>query len=151
MTYRRAASASSAPPSAPSFAGPSGRLALVLLVPIALLAGALGGCHHQVVVPFLDAGDPCIVGAQDHSIDCAEFSDTTCETSGAICPRVVYGCADAIYFSRDDYSECTVEGGDDDASLFGDVSLIGADASSGSDARDGATEDATAAEDAPGE
>lgn len=93
---------------------------------LALLVGG-AACHSsEPVIPFPDAGDPCSGGA--HKIDCAQYAETTCVVSGTTCPRQTYGCADAAYFTSQDYSECPPEAGVDagllDVSLFGnDVNL----------------------------
>ena len=97
---------------------------LLLAALLAALAAAPGACHSaEPVIPFMDAGDPCS-GADAHAIDCAEFAETTCVVQGSTCPRETYGCADAAYFTKDDYSQCP-EGGGPDAPLLGDVNLLG--------------------------
>jgi hypothetical protein len=106
---------------------------LVLLA----LTGALGACHAEPVIPFPDAGDPCATRSGNHAIDCARFPDTTCGASSTSCPREIYGCADAAYFSTEDYSQCPPEAGGRDATLFGDVSLFPDDAFTGREAPDG--------------
>ena len=102
---------------------------------VAALAGGTGACHAEPVIPFPDSGDPCVSGASNHAIDCSRFGETTCGTSSTSCPRLLYGCADAAYFSQEDYSECPPEAGRD-ADLLGDVSLIPVDAPTGLPAPD---------------
>jgi hypothetical protein len=118
----------------------SGRLLLAAL--LGVLARQAGACHSaEPVIPFMDAGDPCSAGGDAHAIDCAQFAETTCVVQGSTCPRETYGCADAAYFTKDDYSDCP-EGGGVDAPLLGDVSLLGdgaviGEAGDGGDAADG--------------
>jgi len=109
---------------------------LLFLVVVAL-TGGLGACHAEPVIPFPDAGDPCASSAANHAIDCARYGETTCGTSSTTCPRLLYGCADAAYFSQEDYSECPPEAGGRDAELSGDVSFIQDETSTGLPAPDG--------------
>jgi len=125
--------------------GYGGTLPVLLL---AALAAGGGACHSQEpVIPFMDAGDPCSGGSGPHALDCAQYAETTCVVEGTTCPRETYGCADAAYFTNDDYSQCPPEGGGGDAPQLGDVSLFGDDASEGPDATAG---DASDARDATG-
>ena len=95
---------------------------------LAQLAVAAACSHPEPVYPFIDAGDPCAASPTAHPIDCAQFADTTCVVEGETCPREIYGCADASYFTSEDYSQCPPEAGSDVA-LLGDGSVIGGDAS----------------------
>jgi hypothetical protein len=109
----------------------------------ALVAG--GACHSQEpVVPFMDAGNPCSGAAGPHPIDCAQYAETTCVVQGSTCPAETYGCADAAYFTKDDYSMCPPEGGGGDAAQLGDVALFGDDVAEGPE---GAASDASDASD----
>jgi hypothetical protein len=114
-----------------------------------LLAGELamvgGACSHQEpVYPFIDAGDPCATSPSAHPIDCAQFAETTCVVEGETCPREIYGCADASYFTAEDYSQCPPEAGGD-VTLLGDGGVIGTDAPADSAGEGGdATSDAPA-------
>jgi hypothetical protein len=120
---------------------------MLLLLLLAALATGGGACHSaEPVIPFMDAGNPCS-GSSAHAIDCAQYAETTCVVAGTTCPEEIYGCADAAYFTKDDYSQCPPEGGGDAAQL-GDVSLLGDDASEGPEA---AANDASDASDAPGD
>jgi hypothetical protein len=85
------------------------------------------------VIPFPDSGDPC---ASSQTLDCARFSQTTCGTGSTTCPRQIFGCADAAYFAREDYSQCLAEAGPSDAAPVDEVGLFENDASSGADAPD---------------
>jgi hypothetical protein len=106
------------------------RATLLVLLLAALWTGG-GACHSpEPVIPFMDAGDPCS-GSTAHAIDCAEYAETTCVIAGSTCPRETYGCADAAYFTKSDYSECPPEAGGSDAAQLGDVSLFGDDVSEG--------------------
>jgi hypothetical protein len=110
--------------------------ALLLLLLGALATGG-GACHSpEPVIPFMDSGDPCS-GSTTHAINCAQYADTTCVVSGAVCPQETYGCADAAYFTKEDYSQCPPEAGGNDAAQLGDVSLFGDDASGLTDAAPG--------------
>ncbi len=105
-----------------------------------------GACSRQEpVYPFIDAGDPCAASPTAHPIDCAQFADTTCVVEGGTCPREIYGCADASYFTDQDYSQCPPEAGSDVA-LLGDGGVIGNDATG-----DSAGEGGDATSDAPGD
>jgi hypothetical protein len=105
-----------------------------------LLAGltwvASACSHSEEVFPFIDAGDPCSA-SMPHAFDCQQFPDQTCVVEGASCPREIYGCSDASYFTSQDYSQCPAEGGADVA-LLGDGNVLGndgpADSSSEADA-----------------
>jgi len=102
-----------------------------------MMASACGG--PEQVFPFIDAGDPCS-SATAHAFDCQQFPDKTCVVEGASCPREIYGCADASYFTTEDYSQCPPEAGADVA-LLGDGNVLGGDASG----------DSTGGGDAPGD
>jgi hypothetical protein len=110
---------------------------MLIAATVASLAACLAACHStEPVIPFMDAGDPCTSGGDAHAIDCAEFAETRCVVQGSVCPRVTYGCADAAYFSSDDYSQCPPEGGGVDAKPLGDASLLGDGATISGDASD---------------
>jgi hypothetical protein len=112
--------------------GSGGMLGMLLL---AALAPGGGACQSsEPVIPFMDAGDPCANASTTFAIDCAQFPDTTCTAEGTSCPRQTYGCADAAYFTKFDYSQCPPEAGGNDAAQLRDVSLFGDDASGVSDA-----------------
>lgn len=101
-------------------------LGVLLWGKLAVIAVACS--HQEPVYPFIDAGDPCETSPAAHPIDCAQFADTTCIVQGQTCPREIYGCADASYFTAEDYSQCPPEAGSDVA-LLGDGGVIGGDAS----------------------
>jgi len=111
-----------------------GRGGTLFVLLLAALWASGGACHSpEPVIPFMDSGDPCS-GSNAHAIDCAEFAETTCVVGGSTCPKETYGCADAAYFMKSDYSECPPEAGAAyDGSLLGDGSLFGDDAPEGSD------------------
>lgn len=114
--------------------GHRGTLPLLLL---AALATGGGACHSpEPVIPFMDSGDPCS-GSTAHSIDCAQYAETTCVVGGSVCPQETYGCADAAYFTKEDYSQCPPEAGGNDAAQLGDVNLFGGDAAELTDAAPG--------------
>ncbi|HEY3817919.1 MAG TPA: hypothetical protein VGL81_12145 [Polyangiaceae bacterium] len=115
----------------------------LLLAALFAAGGAAAGCHSkEPVIPFMDSGDPCSGSSTSHSLDCAEFADTTCVVQGSVCPLETYGCADAAYFTKDDYSQCPPEGGGLDAAPF-DGSLLGDGSILNDDASDGGSSDAS--------